>query len=119
MLVVWRSRRLGKPVAEPQPVAVAGSELVAAVGTLLDRSGSPQHAADTLRADLRRFLGDRLGVPADAPAGALAAVAHERIGLDRARLEQALGDAPVDDDAQLVALAQLVDALRREVLAHV
>ncbi len=119
VLVVWRSRRLGKPVAEPQPVAVAGSELVAAVGTLLDRSGSPQHAADTLRADLRRFLGDRLGVPADAPAGALAAVAHERIGLDRARLEQALGDAPVDDDAQLVALAQLVDAVRREVLAHV
>ena len=44
VLVLWRARRLGTPVAEPQPVAVAGSELVAAVGTLLDRSGSPQHA---------------------------------------------------------------------------
>ena len=39
---LWRARRLGRPVAEPQPVAVAGSELVAAVGNLLDRTRSPQ-----------------------------------------------------------------------------
>ena len=36
LLAFWRSRRLGAPVAEPQPVAVAGSELVAAVGSLLE-----------------------------------------------------------------------------------
>ena len=58
-------------------------------------------------------------MPADAPAGVIAAVARERVGLDRARVEQALGDTPVEDDAQLVALARLVDDLRREVLAHV
>jgi uncharacterized protein DUF4350 len=116
---LWRSRRLGAPVAEPQPVAVAGSELVAAVGSLLDRSGSPQHAAELLRADLRRFLGDRLGVPADSSPQVLAAVAAERAGADEARVAWALGSAPPADDAQLVALAQTIDAIRQEVLSHV
>jgi uncharacterized protein DUF4350 len=116
---LWRSRRLGAPVAEPQPVAVAGSELVAAVGSLLDRSGSPQHAAELLRADLRRFLGDRLGLPADSSPQVLAAVAAERSGADEARVAWALGSAPPDDDAQLVALAQIIDAIRQEVLSHV
>ena len=32
VLVLWRSRRLGRPVLEPQPVPLAGSELVVAVG---------------------------------------------------------------------------------------
>lgn len=116
---LWRARRLGAPVAEAQPVAVAGSELVAAVGSLLDRSGSPQHAADLLRADLRRFLGDRLGVPADSPPHVLAAVAAERAGADGDRVAWALGPSPVTDDAQLVALAQTIDAVRQEVLDHV
>ncbi len=117
--VLWRSRRLGTPVAEPQPVAVAGSELVAAVGSLLDRSGSPQHAADLLRADLRRFLGDRLGVPPDSPPQVLAAVAAERAGADEARVAWALGPSAVPDDTQLVVLAQTIDAIRQEVLSHV
>jgi hypothetical protein len=117
--VLWRARRLGAPVAEPQPVAVAGSELVAAVGSLLDRSGSPQHAADLLRADLRRFLGDRLGVPADSPPQVLASVAAERAGADEARVAWALGPSPVADDAQLVELAQAIDSVRQEVVSHV
>jgi hypothetical protein len=117
--VLWRSRRLGAPVAEPQPVAVAGSELVAAVGSLLDRSGSPQHAADLLRADLRRFLGDRLGVPTDSSPQVMAAVAAERTGADEARVAWALGSSPPADDAQLVALAQTIDSIRQEVLSHV
>jgi hypothetical protein len=119
LLVLWRSRRLGAPVVEPQPVAVAGSELVAAVGSLLDRSGSPQHAADVIIADLRRFLGDRLGLPTDAPADVIAAVAAERVGLDRGRVAQALDPGPVEDDAQLVDLAHRIDSIREEVLDHV
>jgi hypothetical protein len=119
LLVLWRSRRLGTPVAEPQPVAVAGSELVAAVGSLLDRSGSPQHAADVLIADLRRFLGDRLGLPTDAPAEVMATVAAERVGLDRGRVAQALAPGPVEDDAELVDLGHRIDSIREEVLDHV
>lgn len=119
LLALWRSRRLGAPVAEPQPVAVAGSELVAAVGSLLDRSGSPDHAAEVLRTDLRRFLADRLGGPPDADADVLAAVAAERVGIDRSRVDRALGPRAVENDAQLVALARDVDAVRQEVLDHV
>lgn len=119
LLVFWRARRLGAPVVEAQPVAVAGSELVAAVGSLLDRSGSPQHAAELLVTDLRRFLGDRLGVPTDAAPDVMAAVAAERVGLDRGRVRLALDPGPVEDDAQLVALAQRIDSIREEVSDHV
>ena len=116
---VWRSRRLGRPVAEPQPVAVAGSELVAAVGNLLDRTGSPDHAARLLRDDLRRFLADHLGMPTGSPPDLVAAVAVDRTGVDEASLRWALGPQPITDDAGLVALARTIDRIRTEVLAHV
>src|SRR5690606_39055825 len=74
----WRARRLGRPVDEPQPAAIAASDLVAATGGLLDRARAPDHAAAVLRADLRRFLADRLGVPPGAPPDVLATVAAER-----------------------------------------
>jgi hypothetical protein len=116
---LWRSRRLGRPVAEPQPVAVAGSELVAAVGNLLDRTRSPGHAGDLLRADLRRFLADHLGVPGGSAPEVLATVVAQRTGVDEATLHWALGPEPVTDDAGLVALAHTIDRIRTEVLAHV
>jgi hypothetical protein len=116
---VWRSRRLGHPVPEPAPSPIAGSELVAAVGTLLDRSRSPGHAADLLRRDLRRFLGDHLGVPPDTPADVLATLAAERTRIDPAALQAALGGPPVTDDQQLAALAATIDRIRQEVLTHV
>ena len=116
---VWRSRRLGRPVPEPAPSPIAGSELVAAVGTMLDRSRSPGHAADLLRRDLRRFLGDHLGLPPDAPVEVVAAVAAERTGADEADLWSALAGAPVTDDQGLAALAATIDRIRQEVLAHV
>jgi hypothetical protein len=119
LYALWRARRLGRPVAEPQPVAVAGSELVAAVGNLLDRTRSPAHAAELMRADLRRFLADHLGLPAGTPPDLLATLAAERTGADEERLRFALGDATVTDDAGLVALARTIDNIRQEVLTHV
>jgi hypothetical protein len=117
--VLWRARRLGRPVLEPQPVAVAGSELVAATGSLLDRTRSPQHAAELLRRDLRAFLGDRLGVPRESDLRVLTAVTAGRTGLDETMLGRALGPDPVLDDAQLVTLARTIDRIREEVLTHV
>jgi Domain of unknown function (DUF4350) len=116
---LWRARRLGRPVLEPQPVTVAGSELVAATGSLLDRTRSPQHAAELLRRDLRAFLCDRLGVPRQAELPVLTAVTAERTGLDENMLSWALGPDPVLEDAQLVTLARTIDRIREEVLAHV
>jgi hypothetical protein len=117
--VLWRSRRLGRPVREPQPVKVAGSELVAAVGGLLERSGSPQHAADLLRADLRRDLGIHLGLRPGTRAGTMAEVVAARTSLDAPRVQAALGPGPVADDRDLVAVAQLIEIVRKEVLDHV
>ncbi|MGH9212298.1 MAG: DUF4350 domain-containing protein [Acidimicrobiales bacterium] len=117
--VVWRVRRLGRPVAEPQPVKVAGSELVAAVGGLLERAKSPQHAADVLRLDLRRDLSVHLGLASNLRPETLAGIVAERTTLDAARLQAALGPGPVTTDADLVAVAQLIEIVRQEVLDHV
>ena len=117
--VLWRSRRLGKPVPEPQPVAVAGSELVSAVGGLLQRAGSPQHAADLLRDDLRRDLISRLGLPPNLPAPTFIDVVADRTRLDAARIAAALGPSPVSSDGELLTVAQLIDAVRKEVFDHV
>jgi hypothetical protein len=117
--VFWRVRRLGKPVTEPQPVKVAGSELVSAVGGLLERSKSPQHAADVMRADLRRDLILHLGIPNNLADDTLGKVLAARTGLDEARLQAALGPGPVTSDRDLLAVAQLIDYVRKEAFDHV
>jgi hypothetical protein len=112
----WRARRLGRPVRERVPVAIAGSELVAAVGDLLRRRGSPDRAAAVLRSEARRQLARRLGVPPDAPPVALAAVVADRTGRDRDAVAAALLDGPVGTAEELVRLTNSIDAIRQEVL---
>ena len=87
VLVLWRSRRLGRPVLEPQPVQLAGSELVVAVGELLQRAKGREQAASVLRDDLRRWLAERLGLPPATPAEVVAeaAAAARRVGSRRPR----------------------------------
>ena len=114
--VLWRSRRLGRPVTESQPVAIAGSRLVDAVGRLHQRSGSVERAAADLRGDLRRQLLECYGLPAGAPPEALAEVVAARTDLDRERVRRAIGPAPVSDEAALVLLATELDSIRQEVL---
>ncbi len=63
LYALWRAIRFGRPVAEPQPVAIAGSELVEATGRLLQRTLDPGRAAEVVRADLRLAVARRLGVP--------------------------------------------------------
>ena len=109
LYVWWRSRRLGRPVAERLPVEVAGSELTAAVGDLLRRRGNPQRAAATVRGDTRRVLGARLGMGADPSPVALVEVVAARTGRPPDQVGAALyGDpaSPVDDATALVALVE-------------
>lgn len=117
LVALWRAHRLGRPVVEQAPVEVPGSELVVAVGNLLQASGSSDHAAQMLRADARRVLAERLGLPPDVPPQALADAAAARTG---ARAEDVLavvdGFGPVDE-ARLVRLAQSVEDVRRATLA--
>jgi len=115
----WRARRLGSVMAESMPVEIAGSELVVAVGDLLRRKGSPQRAADVLRADARRELARRLGVPPDAPPAAVVSVVAGRSNRSPDELRGALADAPVTGADQLVRLAATLSDIRQEVLENV
>lgn len=112
----WRGRRVGRPVTEAQPVQIEGSELVAAVGRLLERSRDPERAAAVLRADLRRTLSDRLGLTPDVPTEVLVRVAAERTGDSEARIGAAIAGPPVGDDTALIELARLVETISQEVL---
>ena len=115
IVVLWRARRLGRPVLEDQPVQIAGSELVAAVGNLLQRARGRPHAAALLRGDLRRTLTDRLGLPPDTPPSAVADVAAARTGMAPDRVRAALAGPSPASEEDLVVLAQTVEAVRQEV----
>jgi len=115
VVALWRARRLGRPVLEPQPVQVPGSALVGAVGELLQRRRSRAEAAAVLRDDLRRGLAAALGLPPSAPPEVVAdAVAGRSTMSPEEVLAVLAGQTPGDEEA-LVALAQSVESVRREV----
>jgi Domain of unknown function (DUF4350) len=116
LLALWRGRRLGRPVAEPQPVQLPGAELVVAVGNLLQRAKARAQAAGLLADDLRRSLAERLGLPPSAPADQVADAAAARTGIPRQRVLRTLTPGTPRDEAELVALSQAVDTIRREVI---
>ena len=115
LLALWRARRLGRPVAEPQPVQLPGAELVVAVGNLLQRAKGRGQAAGLLTDDLRRSLAGRLGLPPSAPADQVADAVAARTGIPRERVLRTLTRSTPRDEAELVALSQAVDTVRREV----
>ena len=115
LLVLGRARRLGRPVAEPQPVQLPGAELVVAVGNLLQRAKGRGQAAGLLTDDLRRSLAGRLGLPPSAPADQVADAVAARTGIPRERVLRTLTRSTPRDEAELVALSQAIDTVRREV----
>ncbi|TML15948.1 MAG: DUF4350 domain-containing protein [Actinobacteria bacterium] len=117
LFAIWHARRLGRPVLEIPRIEIEGSELITAVGHLLERTNSPMYAASVLRADARREIARRVGgVRADDPEG-LALMLDVRLGTDRDRVRALLYDTPINDEHQLVALAQQLHSLRQEVLS--
>jgi hypothetical protein len=89
--------------------------LVVAVGNLLQRARGRGQAAGLLADDLRRVLAERLGLPASAAPDQVAEAAAARVGVPVERVRAALAPATPRDEAELVALAHAVDAVRREV----
>jgi hypothetical protein len=115
LLALWRARRLGRPVPEPQPVQLPGAELVVAVGNLLQRAKGRGQAAGLLTDDLRRSMAERLGLPPSAPADLVADTVAARTGIPRERVLRTLTQTAPRDEAELVALSQAIDTVRREV----
>ncbi|MFF6999376.1 DUF4350 domain-containing protein [Streptomyces sp. NPDC008313] len=113
----WRARRLGPLVAERLPVAVRASEAVEGRARLYRRAGARDRAATALRSTTRTRLAPLVGVsPAQAHAPeALLPALSARLHGDGQALHQLLFGPPPRDDAALIALADQLDALEREV----
>ena len=116
LVVWWRMRRLGRPVIEHPQVAIEGSELAIARGRLLQSTHRPGAAAAELRADTRRQLIRRLGLPPDVPTAVLADRIARSGGLPAAEVSALLDHYTVTNDAELVDLAADLGRVRDAVL---
>ncbi|GGZ76318.1 hypothetical protein GCM10010371_40200 [Streptomyces subrutilus] len=127
LAALWRARRLGPLVTERLPVVVRASEATEGRARLYRKAGARDRAATVLRAATRERLAALLGVPptrAHDPATLVPAVSArltpapepQQRPEPRPRDVNALlfGTTP-SDDAALVALADHLDALEREV----
>ncbi|MEV6943329.1 DUF4350 domain-containing protein [Streptomyces sp. NPDC051172] len=113
----WRARRLGPLVPEKLPVAIRASETVEGRARLYRKASARDRAAAALRSTTRTRLAPLVGVPvaqAHAPEALLPALSAHLHG-DGQALQTLLFGPPPGDDAALIALADQLDALEREV----
>jgi hypothetical protein len=106
-----RGVRPGRPVREPAQVPVAGSELVVATGSLMQRAQHASRAGWLLRAHLYRELCTRMRVPNTTSIADLDAVVSERTGLAPGALAAVL-QRDVTDDQQLLQLGAQLQSVR-------
>lgn len=112
---VWRGRRLGPVVVERLPVIVRASETVEGRGRLYRARRARDRATLALRAAAADRIVPRLGLPPAAAPDEVAAAVAVRTGEDLNHVRTTLyGPAPTDD-AGLVALAEHLDRLERQV----
>lgn len=113
LFVVWRIRRFGHPVPEPQPVELPASLLVRATGELRRRSGAVPEASDVLRRDLEQRLRRQLKVSPETPTVELAGRAAALAGLDPERVARALSGPAAGTGGELAGLVADIDAVNR------
>ncbi|MFI0404989.1 DUF4350 domain-containing protein [Actinomadura sp. 3N508] len=120
LVALWRSRRLGPVVAEALPVVVRSAETVEGRARLYRAGRARDRASDALRSGARERLVPLLGLPrsrAQDPSAVqeiVSAVAR-RTTYDETYVGAALyGPEPVDD-AELIALSDVLDDLERQV----
>ncbi|MDX2680925.1 DUF4350 domain-containing protein [Streptomyces soliscabiei] len=117
LAALWRARRLGPLVPEKLPVAIRASETVEGRARLYRKAAARDRAAAALRSTIRTRLAPLLGVPvtqAHAPEALIPALSAHLHG-DGQSLHSLLFGPPPGDDAALIALADQLDALEREV----
>ncbi|WP_409471761.1 DUF4350 domain-containing protein [Streptomyces sp. HC307] len=117
LAALWRARRLGPLVPEKLPVAIRASETVEGRARLYRKANAHNRAAAALRSTTRTRLAPLVGVPvaqAHAPEALLPALSAH-LHSDGQSLHTLLFGPPPSDDAALIALADQLDALEREV----
>ncbi|MGP4045602.1 DUF4350 domain-containing protein [Streptomyces sp. 2A115] len=117
LAALWRARRLGPLVPERLPVAIRASETVEGRARLYRKSNARDRAAAALRSTTRTRLAPLAGLsPAQAHAPeALLPALSAQLHRDGQPLQSLLFGPPPRDDAALIALADQLDALEREV----
>ncbi|MDG9721794.1 DUF4350 domain-containing protein [Streptomyces sp. DH41] len=123
LAALWRARRLGPLVPEKLPVAIRASETAEGRARLYRKADARDRAATALRSATRTRLAPLVGVPAtqahtpEALLPALSAHLHGEHGErhDGQSPHTLLFGPPPGDDAALIALADQLDALEREV----
>jgi hypothetical protein len=115
LAALWRGRRLGPVVAERLPVVVRAAETVEGHGRLYQARRSRDRAAAALRDAARGRILRSLGLPGRPDPTAVAAMLAARTGRSPDEITALLAGPAPADDAALVALADGLDALEREV----
>ena len=117
LAALWRARRLGPLVPERIPVAIRASETVEGRARLYRKANARDRASAALRSTTRTRLAPLVGVPvtqAHSPETLLPALSAHLHG-DGQTLHSLLFGPPPSDDTALIALADQLDALEREV----
>ncbi|GAB7108809.1 DUF4350 domain-containing protein [Streptomyces phaeofaciens JCM 4814] len=117
LAALWRARRLGPLVPEQLPVAIRASETVEGRARLYRKAAARDRAAAALRSTTRTRLAPLVGVPvtqAHTPEALVPALSAHLHG-DGQPLHSLLFGPPPSDDTALIALADQLDALEREV----
>lgn len=110
--VLWRGRRMGPVVVERLPVEVRASETMEGRARLYERTGSREHAVQTLRTAALARLARTAGLPRTASRDEIVVASAAASGRDAREVAALLGDSPVPDDRALVRLSD--DLLRLE-----
>jgi len=113
---IARAIRPGRPVREPEQVPIAGSELVAATGNLMQRAHHAQRAGWLLRGSLYRDLCRRYTLPSTTSVSALDEFVVARSTLAPGRLVAVL-EREVHDNAALLQLSGELYSIRELTLS--
>ena len=115
LAALWRARRLGPLVPERLPVVVRASETAEGHAGLYRSRRARGRAAAALRAAMLARTLPALGLAPDARPGEVISAVSARSGSAGKAIEAMLFGPTPRDDAALVALADDLDALEREV----
>ncbi|MER5430717.1 DUF4350 domain-containing protein [Streptomyces sp. NPDC002588] len=117
LAALWRARRLGPLVPEKLPVAIRASETTEGRARLYRKANARDRAAAALRSTTRTRLAPLVGIPvtlAHTPEALVPALSAHLHG-DGQTLRSLLFGPPPSDDTALIALADQLDTLEREV----
>jgi hypothetical protein len=116
VIVAWaRGVRPGRPVREPEQVPIAGSELVAATGTLMHRARHPARAGQLLQSQLHRELCAQYHLPTTTSIESIDAIVSSRTTTAPGAVRDVLRDEVHDHDS-LLRLASRIQKIRDLVL---